>query len=168
MKNIVLTGLSGCGKTTLGKLLATALDRPYYDMDAMIEEHEGKTVKEIFAQQGEDHFRQVEADIAQQAANLTDAVISTGGGVILRQSNMDHLRRTGVVIFIDRDPHRIIQSIEGDDRPLLADGAEKLYQLAQQRRTRYLSTAHHIMENNGDSAQGLDNLLRLTKDLVDF
>lgn len=163
MKNIVLTGLSGSGKTTLGRLLAEALDLCCVDLDDMIEEHMGMEIKDIFEQYGEAHFRDVEAAMAQKAAAMERTVIATGGGTVLREESMVALRKTGVVVFLDRAPEIIVASIACDARPMLAAGAEKLFELSRKRRELYLKTAHITYKNDGRIEDGMAGLLALVR-----
>ena len=88
MKNIVLVGFMGSGKTTVGKLLAEQTGMPLVDMDTQIEERAGKTINEIFAQDGEPHFRALEREMAQELASKTGQIISTGGGIVLNPDNI--------------------------------------------------------------------------------
>lgn len=91
MKNLVLIGLSGCGKTTFGKRLARRLRLPLLDTDVMIEQKTGRTIPDIFAAEGESGFRDIESVCAKEAAARDGAVISTGGGMVLREENMKAL-----------------------------------------------------------------------------
>ena len=85
MKNLVLIGLSGCGKSTMGKRLARKLRMPLLDTDTMIEKNSGRTIPDIFARDGEEGFRTMESACAREAAAYDGAVISTGGGMNLRE-----------------------------------------------------------------------------------
>lgn len=88
MKNIVLIGLSGCGKSSLARRLARRLKRPLLDTDAMVEAAAGKSVARIFAEEGEACFRDWESRCAREAAAATGAIVATGGGMVLREENM--------------------------------------------------------------------------------
>ena len=103
MKNIILIGMPASGKTTISELLAEKLDMYWYDVDVYLEEKEGKLIKEIFSLHGEDHFRELEEKYTKELANKENIIISTGGGVIKRESNIENLKKNGVIIFIDRD-----------------------------------------------------------------
>ena len=98
MKNIVIIGMPGSGKTTFGSALAARLDRDFIDADVYLEEREGKTIPELFAV-SEDCFRDAETRTARELAAKEGIVIATGGGVIKRPENIDILRKTGVIIF---------------------------------------------------------------------
>ena len=140
----MLIGLPGSGKTTVGALLAQRLHRPLLDTDAMVEEREGRTIPEIFAQRGEAYFRAVEAACAAEAARRQDAVIATGGGIVLRQDTMELLRHSGVVCFLDRAAQEIAESVDVSGRPLLKDRRERIFQLQKERDHLYRRYAHGI------------------------
>ena len=109
MKNIVLIGLSGCGKTSLGRRLSRRLRMKLLDTDAMIVEKTGRAISDIFAGEGEGFFRDLESACAREAAAQEGVIISTGGGMILREENMATLMKNGIVFFIDRHPSRILR-----------------------------------------------------------
>lgn len=124
MDNIILIGMMGCGKTTVGKRLADALGRRQVDTDQLIEEWEGRTVAEIFAQSGEAYFRAQELAVSRKLAEETDLIISCGGGLPLNPGCMDCLRQSGQVFWLDRDPNEIYDSLDVSGRPLAQQGRE--------------------------------------------
>lgn len=144
MKNLVLIGMPGSGKTKLSKLLAARLGLTAVDTDQMVVERAGRLIPEIFAESGEQAFRDLETAAVREAAALEGAVIATGGGVILRPGNMADLRATGVVFFRDRSPAAIV----GEDhsgRPLIGGDSERVYRLYRERLPLYQKYAHHII-----------------------
>ena len=145
-KNIVLIGLSGSGKTVFSKRLAARYGLPLVDMDSEIVKKAGKSINEIFAEQGEAAFRRMETECARECGKLTGTVISTGGGVILREENMQALKRNGLVIFMDRKPEEILGE-DLSDRPLVADDRQKIYRLREQRYPLYVRYADAIVHN---------------------
>lgn len=157
MKNIILIGMPGCGKTTFGQLLAESMDKPFYDADEILEKREGKTIKELFAI-SEEAFRDAESRTVEYLSKMDGAVIATGGGVVLRQKNMELLGKNGIIVFIDRQPSNIISCIDSQVRPLLADDRLKLFELYTQRIELYKKYADYIIGNNGSSAETLTKL----------
>lgn len=148
MKNIVLIGMPGCGKSTLGRYLAEILDRDFIDADLEIEKDAGKTIPELFAV-SEDYFRRQETETTKRLSKLENKVLAMGGGVVLRQENVDSLKETGWVIFIDRSPADIIGDVDTESRPLLAAGRQRVYDLYAQRETLYRQAADVTVQNKG-------------------
>jgi shikimate dehydrogenase len=141
MKNIVLIGLSGSGKSTLGARVAERFKLDFFDTDAEAEKRAGMSVSEIFSERGEARFRELEAESAAAAARREGCVIATGGGVILREENMRALRQNGLVVFLDRPPAQIAESLDARARPLLAADPGHIHRLSLARRERYLACA---------------------------
>ncbi len=148
MKNLVLIGMPGSGKTKMSALLAQRFGLPALDTDAMVVELAGLSISEIFDRFGEDHFRELETQAAKRAAQRGGAVIATGGGVVLRSENMDALAATGVIFFRDRPPEAIV----GEDhsgRPLVGGdreaARERIFRLYQERIALYKRYAHHYI-----------------------
>lgn len=145
--NIVLIGMTGSGKTTIGKELSRELGRPFIDIDHYIEERNGKSIPELF-QVSEQYFREKETEACKEIAQEASyAVISCGGGVILNKKNIDALKQTGWIVFIDRPVNRIAKTINTEHRPLLKDGTDKLYQLAEERMHLYREAAEWTVQN---------------------
>ena len=120
MRNIVLTGFMGTGKTEVGRLLSEKLGYTLIDVDGEIEKEQGMTITEIFRQHGEPRFRDIESAAIKRLSDLERAVISTGGGAVLRQENMDSLREKGVIVCLTATPGTIVKRTSGNnDRPLL-------------------------------------------------
>ncbi len=120
--NIVLTGFMGSGKTTIGKLLSERYGYTFIDTDQYIEEKCGCTIAELFSKKGESYFRQLETDILKELnVSLTHAVLSTGGGLPLREENAAELATLGTVIYLQITPEEVISRLSGDNtRPLLS------------------------------------------------
>ena len=127
-KNIVLIGMPGCGKTTLGKILNKELAMEFYDMDNCIERKANKKISELF-EKGENYFRDIESVVCKELSKKKNVIISTGGGVIKRKENIDFLKENGIVIFIDRSVDDIIGDVDISKRPLLKEGKEKVLKL---------------------------------------
>jgi len=136
-ENIVLTGMPTSGKSTVGKILADKLGKQYLDVDVLIKEKHGLTPAEIIRSRGEPAFRDIEADMVRELALVNGAVISTGGGVILRQANVDNLKMNGRIFFLDRPLEQLIPE---SNRPL-ASTREAVQNLYNTRYSTYLATA---------------------------
>ena len=134
--NIVLIGMPGVGKTTIGKQLAKEFKKTFVDMDELIVNKENRTINEIFANDGETYFRKVEHDLCEELSTQNNLVISTGGGVILNEENVSYLCKNGLVIFLDRD---IKDFVITNDRPL-TKSKEELEKLYEQRHPLYVSS----------------------------
>ncbi len=153
MKNIVLIGMPGCGKSTLGRLLAEMLGREFIDADPEIEKDTGKTIPELFAV-SEDFFREQETKTTKRLSVLQGKVLAMGGGVVLRQENIGSLKENGLIIFLDRSPADIIGDVDTQTRPLLAAGRQRVYDLYAQREALYRAAADVTVQNKG-SVQGV-------------
>lgn len=164
MKNVILTGMMGCGKNTLGARVASMLGLPFEDMDAFIERSEGMTISEIFARHGEEYFRDRETEAVMALCKYPEGkIIAAGGGAPLRAANLEIFRKTGVVVFIDRDPSLIVKSLDTETRPLLADGPEKFFDIYDRRIEIYRESADIVLENHGSLAQGADKLAEIVR-----
>jgi len=120
MKNIVLTGFMGTGKTSVAKQLSSMLGMKIVDMDSEIEKTQGKTINDIFAQLGEPFFRDLETEMAQIVSAMEHVIISTGGGVVLRPENIEYLRKNGIVVCLMASADTILKRTRSsDERPLL-------------------------------------------------
>ena len=152
-ENIILTGMPGSGKSTVGVALAEALSRPFFDADAEIVRRAGKTIPHIFAEVGESGFRDIETSVIKElAANHVGCVIATGGGAILREENIRVLRRNGRIYFLDRPLEQLLPT---PDRPLSSDN-EALRRRHNERYERYCSTCDVRIENCGEPQGAID------------
>lgn len=145
--NLVLMGMMGCGKSTCGQLLAQRLGRELVDMDTVIQQRENRSISHIFTQDGEEYFRDLESALAKELSQKDGLVISTGGGVILRPENVDALRQTGMVFWLNRSAEDIFDSTALDDRPLAQDGKAAFLERFAQRESKYRAAAHVIVED---------------------
>ena len=166
MKNIVLIGMPGCGKSTFGKRLAKKMGRSFYDADTVLEEREARTIKDFFAE-SEDAFRAAETRTLAYLAELEGVVIATGGGAVKRAENMELMKRKGVVVFLDRKPEQILANIEGDARPLLAADKQRIFKLYEERIDLYRKYADKIITNSGDFGRTLAALESYAKQIAD-
>jgi shikimate dehydrogenase len=141
MENIILIGMPGCGKTTVGKHLAQKTKRQFVDADKEIEALAGKSIPEIFAQDGEDAFRTYETQVLADLGKQSGLIIATGGGCVTRQENYNHLHRNGTIFWLQRD----ISALPTDGRPLSASG--KLEDMYRIRKPLYEAFSDYIVQN---------------------
>ncbi len=126
--NIILSGFMGCGKTTIGRIIARKLSLDFIDTDKLIEEKEGRIIREIFDTDGEGYFRDREHEICAELSNEDNMVIATGGGALTFDRNKEVLSKNGRIIFIDVDLDTIIKRIGNDSRrPLLNNETRALF-----------------------------------------
>lgn len=147
--NIVLIGFMGSGKTTVGQALSVKCGREFLDTDALIEVNEGRKISEIFAKEGEAHFRKLEYAVLNNLTEAKDKIISTGGGIVTYPDNRELLKKAGKVIYLRVSPETVIKRLEGDiSRPLLMgeDKLSRVEELLSLRRALYESTADRIID----------------------
>ena len=119
--NIALIGFMGAGKTTIAKNLSARMNYDFIELDSIIENKAQKTISDIFSQDGEIHFRELEIEATKETCRLDNVVIACGGGIILNQINIDRLKQSSVVVYLSADPDRLIKRVMGTQtvRPLL-------------------------------------------------
>lgn len=159
--NIVLIGLPGCGKSTLGRQAAKQLGMPFIDLDACIEKEAGISIPQIFEKYGEGGFRRLETAAAERAMREGGAVIATGGGIVTVKENKAVLQNGGIIVFINRDVNSIINDVRTDTRPLLRQGSQRVLQLDAERRALYMDFADYIFENEKNFYDSKEKLARL-------
>jgi len=140
MKNIVLTGFMGTGKTAVGRELSRLLSMKLVDVDTEIEKSRQMTINEIFKQFGELRFREIETEMIRKLSERKDVIISTGGGAVLRQENVDVLREQGIIVCLMATPETILKrTSHSSHRPLLQveDPFGKIKELLDFRRPFY-------------------------------
>ncbi len=141
--NIVLIGMPGSGKTTIGKALAQQTGKMFADTDELVEREAGMKTAELFKSSGEEYFRNMEAAAVEKIGKEKDLIIATGGGVVLRQKNRLNIKQNGFVVFIRRDPEKL----ELDGRPLSAN-RQALAVMAEKRLPIYTATCDIIIDND--------------------
>ena len=144
--NVVLIGMMGCGKTTVGKLLSRAMGRSFVDTDQAIEERLGRTIPDVFAREGEAFFRAREEELAGELARRRGLVIACGGGLPTRTGAIAPLKGSGTVIFLRRDPAEIFDQVSMGGRPLGQQGREAFLTRYAAREPVYLSWADVVVE----------------------
>ena len=156
-ENIVLTGMPGSGKSTVGKLLAQKLNRPFVDTDALITEKTGNAPAQIITQQGESAFRDIESQVILELSAQNALVIATGGGAVLRPENIDALRANGKLFLLDRSVEQLLPT---DDRPL-SSTKEAILQRYHERYSIYVSTADAVISNETSPEAALQQIERI-------
>lgn len=147
-KNIVLCGFMGSGKSTVGKLLCEKTGMRLIDTDTYIEQKEGMTISDIFAQKGEEYFRSAELEVCKELSGMKNCIISTGGGTLLKECNVKEIKKGGIVYFLDVSPSAVLSRLQFDTtRPLLQreDKEQAVNDLLSQRMPLYKKAADHII-----------------------
>jgi shikimate kinase len=155
--HLILVGLPGVGKTTIGKAAARRLERPFLDFDREIERRSGMEVREIFRLKGEDHFRALEFALTEELSAMSGMVLSPGGGWITQEKSVELLRSTGRIIYLRASPEAVARRLRRvETRPLLAgrDPVVALRELYQKRRALY-ETADIVLDTERYARQQL-------------
>ena len=119
--NVALIGFMGVGKTAVGKALAEKLNREFIELDALIEQKAGKSIPEIFQEDGEVAFRELEIEVTKEVSRNKNLVIACGGGLVLNKINIDRLRGESVIVYLTASPKTILKRVSGGgERPLLS------------------------------------------------
>lgn len=158
MQNMILIGMPGCGKSTIGRLLAEQSGKQLVDADAEIIRLAGKSIPDIFAQDGEDTFRELETKVLQQLGSRSGLVIATGGGCVTQERNYPLLHQNGKIFWIRRN----LDQLPTDGRPLSQSG--KLEQMYAKRKLLYQSFADITAENNGTPQEAAASILKKWED----
>lgn len=152
----MLIGARGCGKSTVGRLLAQALEWDFADTDALIEAAVGKSIAEIFASAGEAAFRELESQAIDQTLARRGCVMAVGGGAVVRRRNRERLQRAACCVWLKADPEELQRRVAGDaagqnSRPPLtaAAGVEEMCQVLAERRALYEALAHQVVDTGG-------------------
>ena len=120
MRNIYLVGFMGSGKTSVGKEIAKIKRLNFYDTDSLIELRERRTISDIFSENGEKYFRELEKNILKEISSKKNAVIACGGGIVMDEENIKIMKKTGVLIYLSASREKILKRISGSaHRPLL-------------------------------------------------
>ncbi len=165
-KDLILIGMPGCGKSTIGKLLAEQLSVGFLDLDQEIERLAGATIPEIFAQEGEEGFRRWETKAFSGAVGR-GRVLATGGGIVTREENYP-IAKTGMVVFLDRPLACIMEDVRTDTRPLLAEGKERLLRLHKERDGLYRTWADITVTNNESVEKVIAKILKEVKNYENY
>ena len=162
---LYLIGMMGCGKSTCGALLRDRLGLPLLDTDQAIERRTGRTINEIFAEQGEDWFRDRETALLRELARGSESlIVACGGGMPLRAENRELMRQSGRVIFLCRDPARIYDSLDPAARPLAREGKAAFFRRYEGRKPLYEAAAHHIIGDFASPEETAEAILEAIKE----
>jgi shikimate kinase len=165
MDKIFLVGFMGCGKSFIGRRLADLLGFQFVDVDTLIENTEGVTIAQLFENQGETHFRQIETDTLKRLGKWSEVVIATGGGAACFHNNMDWMNANGVTIYLKATPELLLSRLksEAEKRPLLRGRSEpELLDFIRQKladREPFYSQATLIVKQNDDGEQVVTDVL---------
>lgn len=166
---VALVGLPGSGKSTVGRQLARRLGLDYVDSDHVIEQRLGCSIRTYFELEGEDSFREVESVVLEELTQKTGAVISTGGGSVMREINRQRLHARCQVVYLNAHPDELFRRLRHDvNRPLLqvADPLTRLRDLHALRDPLYRATAHFIIETGRPSLAMLVNMIVMQLELA--
>jgi shikimate kinase len=160
--NLFLVGMPGCGKSTLGKLLARRLEKTFYDADAELERRLGVTIPVVFELEGEAGFRDREEAVLAELVAHTNVIVSTGGGVVLRPANRERLKQAGTVLYLHATPDTLRERTRhSKHRPLLqaADPHARLQELYAARDPLYREVADIVIESDREQVHRLAHRL---------
>jgi shikimate kinase len=165
---LVLVGLPGSGKSTVGRQLSRRLGCPFHDSDHVIEQRLGCSVREFFEREGEAAFRDIEQAVLHELTSQDPCVLSTVGGAVLRPANRQRLREAGQVVYLRSSPDELYRRLRHDTtRPLLQvnDPQARLRQMHAERDPLYRETAHFVIETGRPSVPTLVNMVMMQLEL---
>lgn len=163
--NVILTGFMGTGKTSLGKLLATRLGRPFIDIDKKIEDETQLSIPKIFELYGEERFRELERSAVEELSKRRGLVIATGGGTIKNEENLRLLKSSGVLICLTTEPEEIFnRTARRGERPVLDGGGEErlatIKKLLAERKKFYDRADYQVDTTEWSPLQIIDDICR--------
>lgn len=163
-RHIFIIGMPGCGKSSLGRKVASNLGLPYVDTDQRIEQAAGCTVSQIFEKYGEPAFRAAETNVLIQLTREPGSLVSTGGGMVMREENRAIMRNHGVIVLVDRPLEEIMGDIKLNRRPMLAaKGLPEVERLYHERIDTYRAVADAVLDNSYGYYAGLAGMEKLIR-----
>lgn len=156
MKHIFLIGFMGCGKSTVARTLSTQLKIPQIEMDEQIVKEQGMPITEIFDKYGEEHFRDIETDLLRRICGQEGAIVSCGGGAVLREENIAMMKAAGRIVLLTAKPETILERVKhNNDRPVLNGhmNVEYISELMEKRRACYEVAADVVIATDGKSVE---------------
>ncbi|MCL2678810.1 MAG: shikimate dehydrogenase [Dehalococcoidia bacterium] len=169
--SIALIGFMGAGKSSVGRALCDILGKPLADTDALIEKHTGRTIAQIFSEDGEAAFRRMERDVIAEVSRTGGNVIACGGGAVLDPANIENIKRNAVVVYLQASAEDIKKRLagSGDQRPLLAEGTDKVAGMLAERITMYENAADIIIETSRLNTEAVaDEIIKQLRSYEDF
>lgn len=163
-RHIFIIGMPGCGKSSLGRKVASNLGLPYVDTDQRIEQAAGCTVSQVFEKYGEPAFRAAETNVLIQLTREPGSLVSTGGGMVMREENRAIMRNHGVIVLVDRPLEEIMGDIKLNRRPMLAaKGLPEVERLYHERIDTYRAVADAVLDNSHGYYAGLAGMEKLIR-----
>ena len=170
MKNIVLIGFMGVGKTTIGQLLAEKLSVAFFDTDKIIEQNMNMTVSEFFEKLGEKEFRKYETEVVELLSNTEGCVISCGGGIVLNKTNMNILSKNGIIVYLKANIDTIVKRVSSDrTRPIIAamENPKKEIELLFNKRKNFYENNNFSFDTDSLTPEQIsDNIINKIKVLL--
>lgn len=159
MNNIYLIGMPGCGKSTIGKIISKRLKLKHIDADEYLENKYSQTIPNIFSLCGEDDFRQKESIVIEELSKMNNLLVSTGGGVVVKDRNKEIMKNSGAVVFIDTTPDNILKNSSLSGRPLLKD-KNRIYEIYKSRIDLYKDFADIVIDNNSSIDTAANEIIK--------
>ena len=171
--SIALIGFMGTGKTAVGKVLAERLDKEFVELDSLIEQKAGKTIPEIFNQDGEVTFRELEIEVTREVAERKNTVIACGGGVVLNEINIERLRKECIIVYLTASPRVILKRTlsNENERPLLevSNKAQRIQELLRFRKPFYERAADIKIDTSKlDISSAVEQIIKKVKEDESF
>lgn len=156
MKNIMLIGFMGTGKSTVASCLCREYGMEIVEMDELIAKRAGMSISDIFAQYGEEYFRDLETNLVLELQSQSNQVVSCGGGVVLRERNVEEMKKGGSIVLLTAEPETILERVKDDDnRPLLRGNKNVAFisDMMEKRRPKYEAAADVVIHTDGKEVQ---------------